>query len=61
MTGIIEFILNYVLVPIYVIIWGVWKLFAKLIADITRHIYGKILVPSLAVLAVAYLLNLFIK
>lgn len=61
MTGIIEFILNYVFVPIFIVIWGIWKLLANLITDVTRHIYGKIIVPVLALLIVAYLAQFFAK
>ncbi len=61
MTNIIEFILNYFFVPIYMIFRGIWKLFSKLLKDVTGHIYGKILVPFLALAIVAYLAHLFIK
>lgn len=61
MTKIIEFILNYIFVPIFMLFWGIWKLFSKLIKDVTSHIYGKILVPFLALLIVAYLVQLLSK
>ena len=61
MTEIIEFILNYIFVPIFMILWGIWKLFSKLVRDVTGHIYGKILVPFIALLVVGYLLHFFVK
>lgn len=61
MNGFIEFILNYIFVPIFMIFWGIWKLFSKLLKDVTSHIYGKILVPFLALVIVAYFVHLLIK
>lgn len=61
MESIIEFLLNYIISPILLVVFGIWKLFSKLIADVTKHIYGKILIPFIAVLVVSFLTHLLIK
>lgn len=61
MTKVIEFILNYIFIPVFMIFWGIWKLISKLIKDVTSHIYGKILVPFIAVAIVAFIVRLFTK
>jgi hypothetical protein len=43
------------------VFWGIWKFFSKLVKDVMSHIYGKILVPLLALLVIAYLVQLFTK
>ena len=58
---IIEFILNYIIGPIVLIILGIWKLITKFITDVTKHIYGKILVPIVAISLFVYLIQLLMK
>lgn len=57
----IEFILNYIVAPIIFIISGIWKLIARFVRDVMKHIYGKILVPIVAVAIFAYIINLLIR
>jgi len=58
---IIESILNFIVAPIFFIFWGIWKLVTKFFTDVTKHIYGKILVPIAAIAIFAYLIHLLMK
>lgn len=54
---ILNIFMKVVMVPIAWIISLVWKFFT----DVMKHIYGKILVPLVAMAIVAYLISKFIK
>jgi hypothetical protein len=59
MINLIENILNYVFVPIFVLIWAIFSVVTKFIKDISGHAYqcavkhfGRLLFKVLLVLAV---------
>ncbi len=58
---IIEFVLNYIVGPIFLIFWGIWKIVTNFCIDVMKHLYGKILVPLTAVGVFVYLIEHFFK
>lgn len=57
MTKVIEFVLNYIFIPIILILFVAWEVFSRLFSDVWSHLYGKILVPFLALLVFTLLLS----
>jgi hypothetical protein len=61
MNRFIEIIMNYVVAPILVVLFFIWQILSKIFKDVVGHIYGKILVPLIAILIIAYLISKFLK
>lgn len=57
MEIILNFILRFIITPIWVIFSLIWKF----ITDVMSHLYGKILVPLVALLIASYIFQHFIK
>lgn len=55
--NILNFILNFVIAPLWVISSMIWKFFT----DVMKHLYGKILVPLVAIGIAAYIIQHFLK
>lgn len=58
---IVEFILRYVVSPIFVIIYFFYFVFNKIFVDVFKYIYKKYLIPSIATIIIFVLYFLFIK
>ncbi len=58
--SVIEFLLNYILAPIMLIFWGIWKGISKLAKDILSKSY-KIIIAIVATAIVGYLLAYFLR
>lgn len=55
--NILNFILRFIIWPI----WVVLSLILKFFTDVMKHLYGKILVPLVAIGIAAYIIQHFLK
>lgn len=58
-SKIVTLILNFIVAPIFGVLFVIWKIGKKLLSDVMSHMYAKILISTLALIVLGFILKIF--